>query len=295
MAIILLFQGGMLLEGDDPKKEIIRLGESLALEVHGWKAKGKDKLYNPKTIFDYIDGAGEVYRSYNFHHLLVRRYAREGKPDIVADVFDMGTSEDAFGVFTHDLEGEEAGIGQGSTYKGGLLSFWKARFFISLYAEEETDETREALLALGREVDASIEEEGERPVLISLLPQEGLEEKSIRYFHNHIILNYHYFVADNNILLLDQKTEAALGKYGEGNIRFLIIRYPNSKKASDAYKTFIEYYMPDAKEAGMVQTEDRKWTAVRIKEEYIFIVFDAPSVPYAKELMESVERRIGKS
>ena len=39
---------------------------------------------------------------------MARRFHKDGKPDIVVDAFDMGSSEDAFGVFTHDLDGEDA-------------------------------------------------------------------------------------------------------------------------------------------------------------------------------------------
>ena len=80
-----------------------------------------DQTFDAETIFGYIDGAGEVYRSYNMKFLVSRRFHKDGKPDIVVDLFDMGSPEDAFGVFTHDLDGEDAGIGQGSNYKAGLL------------------------------------------------------------------------------------------------------------------------------------------------------------------------------
>lgn len=280
------------MKGETPQDELIRLGKLLPQEVNGWKAQEKDKLYDPETIFDYIDGAGEVYRSYNFRHLLVRRYTKAGKPDIVADFFDMGASKDAFGVFTHDLEGEEAGVGQGATYQGGLLSFWKDRFFVSLYAEEESEEIREALLAMGRKVEASVEGEGKKPVILNYLPPEKLDEKSIHFFHNHIILNYHFFVADQNILFLDQETEAALGTYEEGNVRLLIIRYPQQEKACDAFESFTTHYMPDSQQEGMIQTEDGLWTSVRIKGELLFLVFDAPSVSHARKMLEEVEKRI---
>ena len=87
--------------------------------------------------------------------------------------------------------------------------------FVSLYSEEETDEAKNALLGLGEIVASSIKEEGEMPGIVSLLPEENLVEKSAHYFHNHLILNYHFYVSDENILLLDQQSEAALGVYKE--------------------------------------------------------------------------------
>jgi hypothetical protein len=292
--IFLILQGGIVLAGFGSKNEKISLGNLLPQEINGWKVKGKGTVYNPKTIFDYINGAGEVYRSYNFKELWSMRFAKEGKPDIIADIFDMATSKDAFGVFTHDLEGEETGIGQGSTYKGGLLSFWKDRFFVSLYAEEETGETKEILFALGRKVAFSIEKEGKTPDIISFFPPKKLLEKRIRYFHNHLILNYHFFIADDNILLLDQQSEAALGTYKEKDekLHILIVRYPEIKKAYQAYKTFTKIYMPEAIESGLVQTEDLKWTAVKVKKNLFIIVFNAPSDAFAKEMIENVEARI---
>ncbi|NIM59066.1 MAG: hypothetical protein GTO16_09020 [Candidatus Aminicenantes bacterium] len=281
---------------DTSKDDKIALGDLLPQEINGWQATGKDEIYDSQTIFDYIDGAGEVYRSYNFKQLLARRFKKEGKPDIVADLFDMGSSGDAFGVFTHDLEGEDARIGQGSTYNGGLLSFWKDRFFVSLYSEEETEETRKALFALGEKVASSIKKEGKKPDIVSLLPSENLAEKSAHYFHNHLILNYHFYVSDENILLLDQQTEAALGIYREDNERsyILAVRYPEGQKASQAYESFMQSYMPDATELGLVQTEDLKWTAARLYQDFVIIVFNAPSRFSATGTIEKVEDRIGQ-
>lgn len=292
--VFLFFIGGLSLIGANSKDKRDILGNLLPLEINGWEAKEKDKLYDPQTIFDYIDGAGEVYRSYNFKLLLARRFSKSGQPDIVADLFEMASSKDAFGVFTHDLEGEDAGIGRGSTYKGGLLSFWKGRFFVSLYAEEETKEAKEALFALGKKVASSVEEKGEKPDILTLLPEEALVEKSVHYFHNHMILNYHFYVSDENILLLDQETEAALGTYREDNEKsyLLVVHYPDSSKASLAFENFVKIYMPDAKEKGLVQTEDGKWTSARLKKDILVILFNGFSANYAKGLLEQVVKRI---
>jgi len=124
--------------GDSMEKTKAALAGLLPAEIQGWKAAGADRFFDPQTIFDYLDGGGEVYRSYNFRLLLSRRYEKAGGPAIIADAFDMGSAADAFGVFTHDLDGEPAGLGQGSLYQAGLLSFWKGRYFICLTAEAET-------------------------------------------------------------------------------------------------------------------------------------------------------------
>ncbi len=276
-----------------PKDGDTDLGALLPKEINGWTVAEEDNLYDPETIFDYINGAGEIYRAYNFKSLLARQYSREGQPNIIADLFDMGSAKDAYGIFTHSLEEEDVSIGQGATYMGGLLSFWKDRFFVSLYAEEETEEAKEALFSLAKEVAVSIKDEGQIPDIISFFPPENLDRTKIRYFHSYIILNYHFFMADENILYLDQETDAALGLYEHNGERsyLLLVRYTGKEKAKAAMDNFLKVYMPDADETAMVKTEDGKWTAARLNGDLLSVIFNARSESQAKEILDSVESR----
>jgi hypothetical protein len=206
----------------------------------------------------------------------------------------MGSAKDAYGIFTHSLEEENVRIGQGATYIEGLLSFWKDRFFVSLYAEEETPEAKEALFSLAKSVASSISEEGQIPDIVSLFPPDNLDKSKIRYFHSYIILNYHFFVADDNILLLDQETDAALGLYEQDEERYylLLVRYFVEEKAKKAYGNFLGVYMPDAGESDLVKTEDGRWTAVRLNGDLLSVIFNAPSESSAQNILDRVESRL---
>jgi hypothetical protein len=270
-----------------------RLASYIPASIGPWLSEA-DQTYDAETVFDYIDGAGEVYRSYNMRLLIARRFHKDGRPDIVVDAFDMGVSADAFGVFTHDLDGEDAGIGQGSTYKAGLLSFWKGRYFLSVYAEEETAETRPAVLDLGRRIAAAIPRGGKPPALLELLPGEGLEARATRFFHTAPVLNYHYFVADANILLLGPETDAVLAAYGGKADRshLLIVAYPDRGEAARAQESFRRAYMPEAGGTAAVRTENGRWTAARAAGRYCAVVFDAVSAEAAAARLDAVERSI---
>ena len=71
-------------------------------DAAGWKITGEPVRYRGKAIFGYIDGAGEVFIAYNYKELTVRRFERKGLPAIVAEAYEMGLPQDAFGVFTWD-------------------------------------------------------------------------------------------------------------------------------------------------------------------------------------------------
>lgn len=297
-----VFSGGIMSGKEEFKSHrqedtlgIEELKSLLPEEVASWKALAEDEVYDRETIFDYIDGAGEVYRAYNFRRVLARRFEQPGKPALVADLFDMGSSADAFGVFTHDREGEKLDLGQMAVYKGGLLSFWKDRFFVSVYAEEETPETRKAVLELGRLIDSRIKNKGPLPELVSFLPEEGLIQDEVRYFRSHHILNYHFFVSDEDLLGLGPETEAVLAKYWRGSkkpVFILVVRHAESCLTEAAWKKFNQVYLPESKGSGQLKTEDGTWTVGQIQGRVLMIVFQASTKEEAEELIEKVRRKI---
>ena len=270
-----------------------RMAAFIPKTVGPWLSE-MDQIYDAETIFQYIDGAGEVYRSYNMKLVVSRRFHKDGRPDIVVDLFDMGASEDAFGVFTHDLDGESAGIGQGSNYKAGLLSFWKDRYFGSVFAEEETKDAKDAVLELGGRIAAAIPKEGPGPKLLSYLPAEGLDAGRVAFFHNYTVLNYHFFVAAGDILLLEQTAAAVLAPYARagGKSYLLLVRYPDEAKAARAFEVFSKNYMPDAKRPGIVRTEDKRWTASAKAGDIVIVVFNADSDQFAMSQLASVQELI---
>jgi hypothetical protein len=267
------------------------LHAALPKQIEGWSVEPNDRLFDDETIFDYIDGAGEVYRAYNMRKCLSRRYTTLKGPAIVLDIFDMRSSEDAFGVFTHDQDGEIVEMGQGGLYRSGWLSFWKDRFFVSIYMEEESTAAEKAVKGLARQVDALISHEGPKPQILSLLPQKGLQPKTIRYLHHHILLNYHFYVADRNILNLGPDTPAVLAVYkrGEENARLLLVRYPDGGKAAKARTAFLKYYLPEATSKLPVLLENAKWSAAALWGKLLVIVLEADNQQVAESLIEEVK------
>jgi len=79
-------------------------GEALPEKVMDWTKSGEDQIYDDRTIFDYIDGAAEVYRAYGMKRCFSRRYSGPEGSAMILDIFEMASPQDAFGVFTHDLD-----------------------------------------------------------------------------------------------------------------------------------------------------------------------------------------------
>ena len=286
--------GGAVFSADKDGKKM-EMKKLFPLKIGNYQSDGKDEFYDRQTTFRYMDGAAELYRSYGFKLLMVRRYMKEKHPPIIVEAFDMSSSEDAFGVFSYETGDEEVGIGQGSDFGGGLLRFWKGRFFINVYAEQEAPSTKKDVLDLGRTLADSIKQEGKKPKLINLLPNENLIERSIRYFHLHQSLNYHYFVSHQNILRLKERTHALLSTYVsqvEGKTFLLLIQYPSQTLAKEALQSFAKAYMPESSSLKMIKTENGRWTTAQCYKKYVTVVFDAPSKERAEALIQVTQKSL---
>ena len=260
-------------------------------KVGRWSAQTDDRVFDDKTIFSYIDGAAEVYRAYNFKRCLSRRYTTLNGPAIILDVFEMGSSEDAFGVFTHDLEGTTVAVGQDGRLRPGWLSFWRAHYFVSIYMEEETAAAEQAVMELGRLVADKITGNSTTPEIIDMLPPVGLKSDTIRYLHHFIVLNYHYYLSDENILNISAETDAALAEYQteKQSARMLLVKYPTAGIAAKSWAAFLKHYLPDADKKGMALLENNKWAAIHINEKLLAIVLEADSRRLAEQLLDNVQ------
>lgn len=265
---------------------------SLPDRIQEWKAGEKDVIYDRGNLFDYMNGGAEVYLAFDFRRVLVRKYQRPGGDEMLLDIYEMGSSAEAFGVFSCDREDEEAGIGQGSEYGYGLLRFWKGPYFVTVMTSAEDEEAGQAVLELGREVERLLGPEGPEPEILDVLPQAGLRKNRTSYFHSNIHLNNRFFIASENILELDRETDCVLAEYGpsdEDPVSLLIVFYPDRQKALDAYRSFIEGFMPEAVETGTIRMENSKWTKAQIAGNTVAVVFDAPTEEFAGQILSGIK------
>ncbi len=223
--------------------------------------------------------------------LLSRRYKQSGRPDIIADVFDMGSAADAFGVFTHDLDGENWSVGQNSVYKGGLLSFWRDRYFVSVFAEDETAETKAMLLDLGRRIASSVGRDGDKPALLGALPPAYADPRRVHFFHHPVILNYHYFVSADNVLGLDPKSEGLLVKTADRSA-LVVIRYPDEAQAVAALKAVRAAFLAGAADQEPARAADQTWTAAGLQGRTLAVLFRAGTAAAARDAVRAVLEHI---
>ena len=253
-----------------------------------------DTIYTPANLYDYINGGAELYISYGFKKVVSKSYSAENQPDILVDIFDMNSPKDAYGVFMYSAENVSGLVGQGTQLSKGAMLFWMDHYFVSILAWPETPESKETMMKIARTIEKGIGKTGELPGIIDILPEKGLDRMSIRYFHHYAWLNSHYYIASENILLIEDDTEAVIAKYGESDHQsiLLVIEYPSGEKTAEASGNFIGNYLPELQGNRFLQVEDGTYTGIDRENNTLIIVFNASSGNDIETLFKSVKDKI---
>jgi hypothetical protein len=250
-----------------------------------------DKLnYTGKELYDYINGGAELYLSYGLVSMTGCKYNGENLPQITVEIYEMTSPKNAFGVYTQSRDKEEQDYGQGSQSFPDFILFWKDRYFVIVNTQEVIPESEDAIQYLAKLIDKSIPDKGEIPLLVSALPEEDLTPSGFLYFHHYIWLNAYFFIADYNIVLIDENTDAVLAKYGDADARsyLLLVEYPDEEKALEAGEQLRKKYAPELNaDHPLIQLEDKTWFTVWTKGNKLGAIFNGHSQEKTEKLFKS--------
>ncbi len=296
---------------------------SLPLQVGAWQRTDTIQTILPPKIFEYMDGAGELYLAYQLERLEVFEYNSQNQDSILVELYWVKTTDDAYGLLSGDWGGEPAGpkavSSPGTTgvapeftalYGAGLLRLRSGNLFARVMAYQETPQSREAVLELGRRMMqgrtvAPLPEFVQRvpPKLGQLWQAQG---ERLSFLRSHLVLNSVYFLSTENLLQLGSSVEAVVLPY-KGALtdpdakrpRLLLVRYPEEGAAKIALKSFLSGYLNQAggamdKESeiqGTHQIEDG-WVGYARRERSLAFVFECPDQSSAASFIQEATRAL---
>jgi hypothetical protein len=236
--------------------------------VGPWTRSELIRTISAETIFEYMDGAGELYIGYRFDRLEVTEYTAPEEKNIQVELYFMKTPDDAFGLLSLDWGGTPVDLKAGARqnaekrpawpsalYGEGLLRLRSDKIYARIMAEQETPRSKKALLAIGGAV-VKQGSDSSSPALLRQLPEtlwpEWKQRRGVTsYFRSHLVLNSLYYLSQENIFDFGHETEAAITQYeresplGIQRFRVLLIQYPDAGAAGSALAHFRRVYLPD--------------------------------------------------
>ena len=259
-------------------------------DVQGITEGGRPHVYKGTKLFDYMNGGAELYYEYGFVQACVQRY-QTPPGEVIAEIYQMDLSANAYGIYTFDTKGEHPSIGQDATYERGLLGFWKGRYFVRVFSENE--ELKETILILGRAIAKKITEEGERPDIVASIPSFWVVGDSLLYFRGMIALNNSYFLSHQNVLSLGEGIEGITLQYAPETqpLRVIMVRYPDRPQAKEAFQSLqgSEVIKEGTFKEGLFLGKSRKgYGGATMEGDLVILVLDAAKLQSVTRALRSL-------
>ena len=238
-------------------------------EVKDWKiarneverrsgSSGRIKIYTPDNLFEFHLGEAELYKSYNFVSLATAEYLHiklGPKPYLRAEVYNMGAAENAFGIYSTNtsLLAQYDNIGNEAFMTDFTYDTWKGRYFVHIRAYEAAPDIQQGMMKIAKHIMSQIKDAGMPPDILNLLPKGNIVRGSVKFFKNHIALNYiHPISKDRNILHLTEETAGIIAEYISDKaksisdtVNILLVKYPTIDDAQEAYGSYKTYLLKD--------------------------------------------------
>ena len=172
-------------------------------QVTSWGQSEDPQFYLPETLFEYINGAAEIYLSYEFNELIVAQYQEtDTESNVAVEIYDMGSNMNSFGIYSAERYPDNSfiDIGVQGYLEEGSLNLFAGRYYVKLLCFECEERSDLILKEFAQEITSRVKKMEGFPSLLSALPKEGLlsnTEKFILqnfmgygFLHNGYLANY---------------------------------------------------------------------------------------------------------
>lgn len=207
-------------------------------EVAGWIMSYDIQTYQGQKIYDFIDGAGEIFMKYNFEVAAAAEYKGPGDAAISVEVYRMKTPEDAYGVYAYyrPAKYDKLDVPQAGYASGITAGVWRNLYYVKVYGLEEMPGVADAVKEFATAVSRKIPGEGNLPLYFRVLDVDGLVKGSERFARSNLALKNLHFVANDDVLKLDAGAVIIFADYKTKTAGFqaFAIFYPSTSAAQDA-------------------------------------------------------------
>jgi hypothetical protein len=189
-------------------------------DVENWEKSDDSQSYYPENLFEYINGAAEIYLAYEFKELLVAQFDHENsEASISIEIYDMGEQKNSFGIYSveryPDNQFVPVGI-QGYTEEG-ILNFLIGDYYIKVFCFGCSGDSSDALMDFSKDIADKVENKGSLPPLLGVFPREGKIENSEKFIlrnflgygflHNGYLVNYKTYDLEFDCFLIEGRNE----------------------------------------------------------------------------------------
>jgi hypothetical protein len=169
-------------------------GGDLFPDIAGWKKQEDKRVYNNNDLWELIDGAADIFLSYDFKDLHIAEFTSTDQIIIRVELYRHSAPENAYGIYTAERMPDYPQVIIGSQgYKSqGILNFVAGNYYVKIMSAGPV-EARDSMIALvAGKVCESLAQPVGLPDVFKLFPEEGKEFLSDNYIAQNF-LGYSFF------------------------------------------------------------------------------------------------------
>jgi hypothetical protein len=263
-------------------------------KVEDWKYSEEPQNFIPGNLYEYINGAAEIYLAYDFKELIVGQYEKDKEVEeasLSIEIYDMGNEKNSFGIYSAERfsESQFIPIGNQGYLEEGTLNFVVGRYYIKLLCFDCGEKSDEILKSFSNRIVKRVKDKGQFPPALSHFPQEGLIQNTEKY----ILRNFmgYGFLHDGYVasyLIKDQEFDCFIieGK-NEEDAQKMLEQYLEKKSNVDIKETSMGYLIKDRyyHNIFLARSQNHICGVMKIKDD-----FHELGVRYLRMLLDSLEK-----
>jgi hypothetical protein len=158
-------------------------------EVTGWKQSGEIQTFTPKTLYEFINGAADLYLMYDFQELKVGEYQNGKKASITVEVYRHKTPTYAFGIYSQERlpRANFINVGAQGYVEEEILNFIAGPYYVKITGYKTESGGQEVLISFAKKVVENLGEKGTLPTLLNSFPQEGKLKNSEKFIAKNFL------------------------------------------------------------------------------------------------------------
>lgn len=151
-------------------------------EVGEWTPPPSHLTFVPDTLYEYINGAADLYLTYDFQELAVAEYQR-GKGSVTVEIYRHGSPVQAFGIYSQErlASARFLNIGVQGYYEPGVLNFLLGPRYVKLTGEGLAADDERILLAFAHRLEEALGGKGSLPAVLAAFPAAGRQANTEKF------------------------------------------------------------------------------------------------------------------
>ena len=225
LVLNLVFVSGLMLFGETQ--------EIKSPEIKGFTLKGKPSYYTPDNLYEYINGAADLYLNFKFKKLSVFEYRNKSKGAITVDIYEHKDINNGFGIYCSEKpsDGNFLNIGTEGYYETGVLNFFKGRYYTKISCFGVKKNEKSILTELAKNFSKQFKTKTGKPEALIGFPEKNKVKNSEKYisqnflghsfFHSAFTVDYSLDKTTYQIFIVETDSKAEIKKIIESYLSFL--------------------------------------------------------------------------